>query len=76
MKTDSRNYAKYFLFLRNVLEVAFQNFLVQLSKFSFWVTNWGPEFKDSYRKELASSNETTALTKSMNMDIWMVGTSN
>ena len=32
-------------------------------------------FKDTHR-EKAPSNKTPALTKSMNMDIWVVGTSN
>ena len=32
-------------------------------------------FKDTYR-EKASSNKTPALTKSMNVDLWVVGTSN
>ena len=32
-------------------------------------------FKDTYR-EKAMSNKTPALTKSTNMDIWAVGTSN
>ena len=32
-------------------------------------------FKDTHR-EKASSNETPALTKSTNMDIWVFGTTN
>ena len=32
-------------------------------------------FKDTHR-EKAPSNETTALTKSTNMDIWVIGTTN
>ena len=32
-------------------------------------------FKDTHMKK-APSNKTLALTKSMNMDIWVVGTSN
>ena len=32
-------------------------------------------FKDTHRKQ-APRNKTPTLTKSMNMDIWVVGTSN
>ena len=35
--------------------------------------SWRSDFKDTHRKK-SPSNETAALTKSMNMDIWVNGT--
>ena len=34
--------------------------------------SWRSDFKDTHRKK-SPSNETAALTKSMNMDIWVNG---
>ena len=39
------------------------------------LNGWSRSFKDTHR-EKAPSNKTPALWKSMNMDIWVVGTSN
>ena len=36
--------------------------------------SWRSNFKDTHRKK-SPSNKTAALTKSMNMDIWVNGTS-
>ena len=44
----------------------FSNQFLNVSKVSIKVTN----------REKASSNKTQAFTKSMNMDIWVIGTSN
>ena len=40
-----------------------------------WRNPIHPTIKDTHR-EKAPSNKTPALSKSMNMDIWVVGTSN